>query len=175
MADKRERRHTPEREKAIKGRPKKTPVLAAALCTALALAAGPAGAAAPDFAEARNYGVGGDPTSVAAADFDGDRRPDLAVDSFTNARVSVLANRGNGVFGKAAGYRVGRYPTSVVAADLSGNGRPPRGGEFGPRHCLRPHQRHEGRTPGALMVGGRLARLRVRAKLGYRMRGKCSA
>jgi hypothetical protein len=76
------------------------------------------------FAKAVDYEVGLFAYSVAAADLDGDGDRDLAVDNFSDGKVSVLPNRRGGAFGKAEGYRAGRYPTDVVAADLGGSGRP---------------------------------------------------
>lgn len=115
-------RHPAERKEKISGRPRKVPALAAALCAVLALASGPAGAAAPDFAEERSYGVGSDPTSIAAADLDGDGDRDLAATNNRDeapGRISVLKNRGDGIYSKPNAYDAGAVaPGSIAAADF---------------------------------------------------------
>jgi hypothetical protein len=64
------------------------------------------------------------PLSVAAADLNGDGKPDLAVANFQANTVSVLLNNGDGTFAVGAGYPAGLGPRSVVAADLNGDGKP---------------------------------------------------
>ncbi|HTS36328.1 MAG TPA: FG-GAP-like repeat-containing protein [Candidatus Solibacter sp.] len=68
-------------------------------------------------------GTGGpDPASIAAADLNGDGKPDLVVaDSGTN-KVSVLLNTGTGTFNAAVQYTVGTTPSSVAVGDLNGDG-----------------------------------------------------
>src|SRR5262249_24033611 len=63
---------------------------------------------------------------LAAADFDGDGRPDLAVAGFTEGAVRVLLNtspvtRPSGVR-PAAPLTVGGMPAAVAVADLNGDG-----------------------------------------------------
>ena len=53
-----------------------------------------AGAAAPSFAAATNFAAGSGPVSVAAADVNGDGRPDLLVANSSSSNVSVLLNAG---------------------------------------------------------------------------------
>ena len=48
-----------------------------------------------------SYGAGIGPTSVAAGDWNGDGRLDLAVANYNSNDVSVLVNQGMGVFGAA--------------------------------------------------------------------------
>lgn len=71
------------------------------VCAVLAVTTVPAGAvpeaSSPTFEKARSYAVEGEPSSVAAADFDGDCRVDLAVENFSDARISVPTNRGDDV------------------------------------------------------------------------------
>jgi hypothetical protein len=67
-------------------------------------------------------GTGTDPVSIAAADFNGDGKPDLVVADSANKKMSVLMNSGTGTFGAAVEYTVGNLPSSVAAADLNGDG-----------------------------------------------------
>jgi len=68
-------------------------------------------------------GTGGpDPVGIAAADLNGDGKPDLIVaDSGTN-KVSVLLNTGTGTFNAAVQYSVGSVPSAVAVGDLNGDG-----------------------------------------------------
>jgi hypothetical protein len=61
---------------------------------------------------------------VAAADLNGDGKPDLAVVNYNSGNVSVLLNLSNGTFAAAANYAAGAYPESVAAADLNADGKP---------------------------------------------------
>jgi hypothetical protein len=64
-----------------------------------------------------NYQVGGQPTQVVAADFNGDSTPDLAVSEGT---VRVLVGNGNGTFRVLnGGYIAGGF---LAAADLNRDG-----------------------------------------------------
>ena len=88
-----------------------------------------AGAAAATFASATNVAAGTGPRSVAAADFNGDGRPDLALANNTSNNVSVLLNTTAPgattlIFAAPATLPAGTGPSSVVAADLNGDGRP---------------------------------------------------
>lgn len=69
-------------------------------------------------------GAGTDPVGIAAADFNGDGKPDLVVADFGNHSVSVLINSGTGTFNAAVQYGVGNSPSAVAAADLNGDGIP---------------------------------------------------
>jgi hypothetical protein len=71
------------------------------------------------------YSGGGDhPMSVAAGDFDGDGRPDLAVANIESGTVSVFLNTGDGTFLSQVMYPVGDAPYAVVVADFDGDGHP---------------------------------------------------
>src|SRR6202040_2931540 len=85
------------------------------------------------FLEARTFGSAGNrPSSVAAADVNGDGRPDLlilnACDSSgvcTNGLVSVLLGNGDGTFQPAVSYASGGSSASSIAvADVNADGRP---------------------------------------------------
>jgi len=62
--------------------------------------------------------------SVVIADLDSDGERDIAVTNFAGATVSVLRNKGGGVFEAAVDYPAGTEPVSVFAEDLNGDGRP---------------------------------------------------
>src|SRR6185312_17413256 len=81
------------------------------------------------FMTATTYAVGYGPTSVAAADFNGDGRPDLLVNNADSETVSALTGNGDGAFGAAATYYVGGAAAgtglqALVAGDFTGDGRP---------------------------------------------------
>jgi len=71
-----------------------------------------AGATAPTFAAQQTFAGGGPPSSLAAADFNGDGRPDLAVTNNIGNVVAVMLNT-------TAPFAV---TTPVVVADLHGMG-----------------------------------------------------
>ena len=75
-------------------------------------------ASSPEFAQYN-------PVAVAAADFDGDSDPDLAVPKLTD-EVTILDNNGNGNFTEPATSPedVGVGPRSIAAADLDGDSDP---------------------------------------------------
>jgi hypothetical protein len=76
------------------------------------------------FAEAENYGVGIDHTSVIAADFDGAGGMDLTVANQGSDDFSVLLNENDGTFGRFIEYGSGVSPSSVDVADFDGDGHP---------------------------------------------------
>jgi FG-GAP-like repeat len=73
--------------------------------------------------------VGESPWSVVAADVNGDGKVDLIcanaaiLSKGVDGTLSVLTNRGNGLFVTAGTYIVGAYPMSVTAADVNGDGK----------------------------------------------------
>jgi|GEM_PF-2257205 len=70
-----------------------------------------------------NYDVGNRPVAIAAGDFRGDGRVDLAVANAGGKTVSVLLNRGDATFSAAAEYEVGVTPGRIVVTDVNGDGR----------------------------------------------------
>jgi hypothetical protein len=62
--------------------------------------------------------------SVAIGDLTGDGKADLATANPGGRSVSVLANRGGGVFDAPVNYPIDREPWDVAIADLDGDGRP---------------------------------------------------
>lgn len=70
--------------------------------------------------------VGLTPVSVAAGDWNGDGKSDLAVANHYDNTVSVILGTGNGGFGAAPGSSptVGQRPRSVASGDLSSDAKP---------------------------------------------------
>jgi hypothetical protein len=71
-----------------------------------------------------HFGAGGNPTSVAVADFNGDGRADLAVGNLGGDEVSVLLGNGDGAFEQATNYRTDESVSGVAVADFDGDGFP---------------------------------------------------
>lgn len=76
------------------------------------------------FAPPVSYLAGDYASGCAAADVNGDGRPDIVVANTGSGDVSVLLNRGNGTFEPEQAYRVGGSPIAVAIADLNGDGLP---------------------------------------------------
>ena len=64
------------------------------------------------FATQKNYTTDNSPISVAAADVNGDNRPDIIVANEGSATVGVLLNTGNGTFATQTTYATGSGPQS---------------------------------------------------------------
>jgi hypothetical protein len=69
------------------------------------------------------YATGSNPTSIAVADFNGDKHLDLAVGSFTGENVTMLLGSATGTFTEGAALFVGQPLLSVAAADFDGDGK----------------------------------------------------
>jgi hypothetical protein len=87
------------------------------------------GAATATFGAPASFGVGLNPTSVAAEDVDGDGRPDLIVSNNGDNAVSVLINTtaagaATATFATQNVYGTGTGPQSVATADVNGDGKP---------------------------------------------------
>lgn len=80
------------------------------------------GGGAGSFAVHADYPAGDGPSSVFAADLDGDDYLDLAVTNYDDSTVSVLINNGDGSFAPPVDYRANDAPNSVFAADFTGDG-----------------------------------------------------
>jgi hypothetical protein len=63
-------------------------------------------------------------SGIAAGDFNGDGKPDLAIAQSASNTVTVLLGRGDGTFQAGVPYAVGNGPVALVAASLRGNGTP---------------------------------------------------
>jgi uncharacterized repeat protein (TIGR01451 family) len=78
------------------------------------------------FWGAVSYPVGYDPLSVAAGDFNGDGRTDLAVTHYSSQTLSILLARADGTFPPAVNYPLPDRPFSTVPVevrDLNGDGK----------------------------------------------------
>jgi uncharacterized protein (TIGR03437 family) len=83
------------------------------------------------FHPAVNCAAGSHPVRVAAADFDGDGKIDLAVadvgtaaSSTDTGSLEILLGRGDGTFRPAVKWAAGINPSLVVAGDWNGDGKP---------------------------------------------------
>src|SRR5437870_4029868 len=76
------------------------------------------------FRPPQTFGVGRGPVWVAAGDFNGDGKLDLAVPNFGDTTVSVLLGNGDGTFQAARNFPAGGSgPASVAVGDFNGDGR----------------------------------------------------
>ena len=67
---------------------------------------------------------GADPSALAAADFDGDEAPDLAVANRGSQEVVVLSGRGTGAFELLRRIRVkGTAPAAIAVTEINGDGK----------------------------------------------------
>jgi hypothetical protein len=69
-------------------------------------------------------GPGSGPTSVVAADINGEGKPDLISANSIDGTLTVLTNNGSGGFGSNATLVVGSGPLCVAATDINGEGKP---------------------------------------------------
>ena len=81
------------------------------------------------FGPQGTFGVGGDPFSAAVGDFNGDGKPDIAIDNSSGQSISVLLNRtarGSAIpaIGAQATFSINGYSTSVAVGDINGDGKP---------------------------------------------------
>jgi hypothetical protein len=70
------------------------------------------------------FNVGGRAIGMAVADFNGDRRPDVAVGDYSNDTVDVFLGQGGGGFSLERSYPSGDGPAGVEAGDFNFDGRP---------------------------------------------------
>jgi hypothetical protein len=68
--------------------------------------------------------LAGNAFSVAAADLDGDGKPDLAVANTARNEISVLRGDGTGGFGAPVTVGSARRPGKIAVGDFDGNGKP---------------------------------------------------
>jgi hypothetical protein len=75
------------------------------------------------FTAGATHATGINPTAVIAADFNADKKMDLAVASFGSNEVSVMLGTGSGTFGTAIIDNIGQPVWSVAAADFDNDGK----------------------------------------------------
>ena len=63
-------------------------------------------------------------TAIATADFNGDRKPDLAYTNRLNSEVVIMIGDGTGKFSLPGSHQVGDDPAAIVAADFNLDGQP---------------------------------------------------
>jgi hypothetical protein len=68
--------------------------------------------------------TGAKPYAVAAADLNGDSKPDVVVVNAVDSTVSVLLGNGNGTFRPKVDYATGPAPQAVAVADVNGDAKP---------------------------------------------------
>src|SRR5258705_6712516 len=79
---------------------------------------------APTFEAPRTFIPGGYGGSVAVGDFNGDGKPDLAVEQGElGAPVAILLGKGDGTFEAAVKYGVGTNSLFVAVGDFDGDGK----------------------------------------------------
>ena len=72
------------------------------------------------FGAQTTFATGNGPAGIAAADFNNDGHPDLAVTNQTDGTVSVLLGNGNGTFLTQTIYTTGSGPVGIIAASFTG-------------------------------------------------------
>jgi uncharacterized repeat protein (TIGR01451 family) len=80
-------------------------------------------ASATEFAAAKSYPVGTNPSGVVVADFNGDGKPDIAVVNSGSNNVSILLGNGDGTFQAAKNFDAGNSMNAIFAADFNGDGK----------------------------------------------------
>ena len=89
------------------------------------LVAGSVGAFGQSYAFNRaDFGVGNNPVGGTTADFNGDRKRDIAVLNFDDATVSILLANSDGTFKPRMDSATGPSPTFVTSADVDGDHKP---------------------------------------------------
>jgi VCBS repeat protein/FG-GAP repeat protein len=74
---------------------------------------------------ARSLSAGKNPTCVAVTDFNGDKRPDLAViNKDGNGSIALMLGNGDGTFKALVDYASGNVPLRLVVGDFNHDSRP---------------------------------------------------
>ncbi|MBL8207516.1 MAG: VCBS repeat-containing protein [Blastocatellia bacterium] len=76
------------------------------------------------FSVPKGYAAGKFAYAVAAGDFNGDQKTDIAVADNEGAQVALLAGQGTGTFAPASFHKPLGSPVELSAADLNNDGRP---------------------------------------------------
>jgi hypothetical protein len=111
------------------GRPDLVTANAASTTVSVLINTTPAGAAIASLAPQQTFVVGKNPEGLAAADLNGDGKPDLAVANYGSGTVSVLLNTttpGTAAVSFAAQqtFAAGTNAFDVAVGDVNGDGRP---------------------------------------------------
>src|SRR6185369_2217940 len=77
----------------------------------------------PSFTQPPVYAVGSDVRAMAAADFDGDGRADIAIVDVNSDSLTVFTKVALGTPPVTNSYAVGSFPLAVVAADFNKDGK----------------------------------------------------
>lgn len=111
--------------------PKRTTLALSCLALVAILGSQTSHANVVSFGPAQTYTpFGGEPTSVAVGDLNGDGKADMVVTagiggSGNQGEVTVFLGKGNGTFTHFTGFDSGAgFPTSVIIADLNRDGKP---------------------------------------------------
>jgi Flp pilus assembly secretin CpaC len=72
------------------------------------------------FGAQKTFATGNGPAGIAAADFNNDAHPDLAVTNQTDGTVSILLGNGDGSFLAQKAYTTGSGPVGIIAAAFTG-------------------------------------------------------
>ncbi len=68
--------------------------------------------------------IPGEPVALAAGDFNGDKKLDLAVTGFSTQSINILSGNNNGTFTAPTTYAADQYPTAIAQADFNHDGYP---------------------------------------------------
>jgi hypothetical protein len=87
----------------------------------------PFGATTASFGAQQTFQVGNSPQSIAACDFNGDGKPDLAVSNFSDNSISILTNQTTisgsvPAFAAQQTYAAGTGPQGIAVGDFAGVG-----------------------------------------------------
>ena len=67
--------------------------------------------------------TGGKPVALVVADFNNDKKLDVATADSAGNDVTVFLNKGDGSFGAGKKFAVGKNPVGIVAGDFNGDGK----------------------------------------------------
>jgi len=70
-----------------------------------------------------DFSTASGPRSVAAGDFNGDSRPDLAVADSFDDQVSILLGQPNGTYASPVNYTTGTFPAWIATGDFNADGK----------------------------------------------------
>jgi len=70
-----------------------------------------------------NYSTGKTPLSIVSADFNNDKKFDLAVTNNDDNTISVLLGKGDGTFQSQIKYSTNNAPASITSYDFNGDGK----------------------------------------------------